>query len=220
MGVVSDFLSGIHRYFPTMMTTTLIVVGILLAKINWILVGLGSLITALIVLVLQWPFSGSRMGTSAIRDWDLNSAAILEVCGLLPAATGGTYTRVPSLWFALMSFYMAYILRNAISVYKTKPATAAAAASSSAQHRMGVGIISILTTVILFLVLAVARMTTSCEHWGGAILGIIIGGGIGVGWWYALAAAGTDYYPDIHSVMIGLQPGPVHGSAVACARTN
>lgn len=220
MGVVSDFLSGIHRYFPTMMTTTLIVVGLLLSKINWILVGFGSLVTALIVMVLQWPFSGGRMGTSAIGDWDLNSTAILEVCGLLPAATGGVYTRMPSLWFALVTFYMAYILRNAISVYTTRPATAAAAASSSAQHRKGVGIISILTTVILFLVLAVARMTTSCEHWLGALSGIVIGGSIGVGWWYALSAGGTDYYPDIHSVMIGLNPGPVHGSAVACARTN
>lgn len=220
MGVVSDFLSGIHRYFPTMMTTTLIVVGILLAKINWILVGLGSLVVASLVMLFQWFFSGNRMGHSAFGDWDLNGAAILEVCGLLPAATGGTYTRLPSLWFALMSFYMAYILKNAISVYTTKPATAAAAASSSAQHRKGVGIISILTTVIMFLVLAVARMTTSCEHWGGAILGIIIGGGIGVLWWYLLSTGGADYYPDIHSVMIGLQPGPVHGSAVACARTN
>lgn len=219
MGVVSDFLSGIHRYFPTMMTTTLIVVGILLAKVNWILVGLGSLVAALITLVLQWPFSGERV-QNPIRDWDLRGAAVLEVCGLLPAATGGTYTRVPSLWFTIMSFYMAYILKNAVSVYTTKPATAAAAASSSAQHRKGVGIISILTTVIMFLVLAVVRMTTSCEHWLGALLGIVIGGGIGVGWWYTLAAAGTDYYPDIHSVMIGLQPGPVHGSAVACARTN
>jgi hypothetical protein len=46
---MAEVLSGILRYFPNTMTMTLIVAGIMLAKISWLLVALGGIVVAIAV---------------------------------------------------------------------------------------------------------------------------------------------------------------------------
>ena len=78
------------------------------------------------------------------------------------------------------------------------------------QHRKSVGMVSMITTVILMLFIIVPRMFMSeCEtkYGAGSLLGLFIGGLAGYGWWKILSVCGPDVSPDIHGVMIGLQPG-------------
>jgi hypothetical protein len=207
MGLVNEFLSGAHRYFPNVITITLIVVGLFLGKSNWVLVGVGGLLLASIVLILfQGPASrifGSVPGMEMIA-----------ACSMIPTSNAA-YITFPSLWISLTFFYIMFILMNASNIYTTKP-TKLPAAAIPVQQRKGLGLISIVAAVIFLLTIAMSRYMTGCETIAGVLFGILLGVGAGVGWWYLLNACGADYYPDIHGVMIGLRPGNLHTSPVAC----
>jgi hypothetical protein len=209
MALVNEFLSGAHRYFPNMITLTLLVVGLFLGKANWVLIGVGGLITVLLVLLAQITL-GQLIG----GDGGPPGAALLAACSMLPSG-GGSYITTPSIWIALTMFYITYVLKNASNVYTTKP-TKLSSSSIPVQQRKGLGLISIVATVLLMLMLLLPRLMTGCETIFGVILGIATGIGAGIGWWHVLDACGADYYPDIHGVMIGLRPGSLHTSPVAC----
>jgi hypothetical protein len=81
------------------------------------------------------------------------------------------------------------------------------------------GLISMLATLILLVVLVGPRLLTGCEHWGGVVLGGILGLLVAVAWWYILNACGSDVLPDIHGVMLGLNPSTQKQVAMACLAT-
>ena len=205
---VLDLLSGILRYFPNTMIATLLVGGIALGKMSWILIAVGGILAAIAALTLQYAlFQSFHLGT-------LPGAAVLEMCSILPAASGA-YLTLPSLWMTLTAFFTTYILTNASVVYSTTPAQATSTALPVLQ-RKGVGLISMLAMTILFLFLAVPRFRTGCETVAGSLSGIGLGAVLGWAWWNVLNASGPDVYPDIHGVMIGLKPGALHKSPMAC----
>lgn len=211
MGLINEFLSGAHRYFPNMVTVTLIVVGLLLGKINWVLVGIGAILVTIVVLTLQYSI-GKALPTLGATTPGLE---MIAACSMLPTA-GGAYNTLPSVWIALSMFYLTYILKNAANIYTTKP-TKLPAAAIPVQQRKGLGLISIVATALLMLTLLIPRFLSGCET---SIIGVILGVALGISagslWWNILNACGADYYPDIHGVMIGIRPGKLHTSPVAC----
>lgn len=207
---MNEFLSSAHRHFPNIITTTLLIAGLFLGKANWVLVGIGAILTAIIVLAIQYMVGEGAPGME-----------LIAACSMIPTGGGG-YVTMPSLWVALTLFYMTYIITNAANVYTTKP-TKLPAAAIPVQQRKGLGLISMLAASLLLLTLLISRFMSGCESVAGmipSIAGVILGAGIGMaagyGWWRVLNACGADYYPDIHGVMIGLRPGSLHTSPVAC----
>jgi hypothetical protein len=198
---VVELLSGIYRFLPNTLTASLIVLGIFLGKISWILVGLGGVGLTILIAFLQYgklKFAGTY-GT-------LSGAAAVSACSIMPSNLQ-SFETIPSLWMATALFYMTYIMKNAITVYTRRP-KGATSDSLPVQHRKGVGIVSIITTVILLAFLIIPRFFWSqCESILGAVLGGILGILFGYGWWILLDLCGPDVYPDIHGVMIGLRPG-------------
>jgi hypothetical protein len=59
---------------------------------------------------------------------------------------------------------------------------------------------------IVFMALVFARGFTGCETWVGSILGVLIGGGTAVGYWYLLDACGSGTIPDILQIVGGTAP--------------
>jgi hypothetical protein len=127
------------------------------------------------------------------------------------------FSTIPSVWLTLAAFYMTYILTNAAYIYTSKP-TKLATEAIAVQQRKGIGLISILSTAILFLFFTVPRFMSQCEgHYKvGALIGIAIGSLFGWGSWNFLHACNSNLYPDIHGVMIGLKPGDLHTTPRAC----
>jgi hypothetical protein len=208
MAVINELLSGIHRYFPNVMTASLIVIGLLTAKVGWVLVGVGAILLAIVVLILQYTIN------KMIGLGDLPGADVLKACSIIPTATG-TFRTTPSVWMSLTAFFLTYIIVNASNVYTTTPAKKAKD-SIPVQQRKSVGILSMLAVAILFILLLIPRYASPCESTIGTILGLVVGGFAGWGWWQILNACGADIYPDIHSVMIGLKPASLRTSPVAC----
>ena len=209
MPSITEVLSGVLRYFPNTMTMTLLVAGIMLGKISWLLVALGGLVLAIIVLVLQGLFQ-----RGGVMFGQIPGAAVLEACSLLPISTG-SYSPVPSMWVSLTVYYGIYILMNAINIYQVTPNKMSKEAIP-VQQRKGLGVISILASLILLMFLLVPRWKTTCETKTGLVTGILLGVGAAVGYWYVLDACGADLYPDVHGVMLGLRPDFLKTHPVAC----
>ena len=200
---VVEVLSGIYHYLPNTFTVALMVGGIFMGKIAWILIAIGAITLTMFISILQGAVTKfwGPIGT-------FEGAATVQACSILPS-NATTYDAFPSLWMSVSSFYLVYILRNAYSVYTTRPMNLPNE-SLMVQHRKSVGMVSMITTVILMLFIIVPRMFMSeCEtkYGAGSLLGLFIGGLAGYGWWKILSVCGPDVSPDIHGVMIGLQPG-------------
>ena len=205
MSHVAELLSGLLRFFPNTMLVTLFVVGIALGKISWVLVSIGGIVVTIFTVLIQY------MALKALGLGVMPGVAVMEACSLIPIANGG-YSSVPSLWVALSSFFVTYVIVNAANIYNATPVRVSKEAIS-VQQRKGIGLISMLAASILFVFLMIPRYWTSCETLIGIITGLVVGVGGGVVWWNILDACGPDLYPDIHSVMIGLKPG---GITLAC----
>lgn len=202
-------LTGILRYFPNTMLVTTIVIGLLTARLNWILIGVGGVLLSMFVLTLQYMF------LRTLNIGEIPGAGVIEACTLLPVAAGGEFSALPSIWMALTTFFAAYIITNAAAIYSA-PAKQAPT-TIPVQQRKGLGLISILATVLLWLFLVIPRATTGCETIFGSLLGILIGGAVGYGWWHLLFACFQPVWPDIHGVMIGTAPGVLRVGPLVCA---
>ncbi len=199
-------LTGIHRYFPSTMITGLIVLGLTLGRVSWVLVGVGGIILTILIMIMQ-----VIVGRFAPTE---QTPGLIEACSVLPLS-GSTYFMVPSFWFTITTFFLSYIMSNAVSVY-TKNPTKQPNTAIAVQQRKGLGVISIVAVLVIGLILLGARMLSPCESWVGSISSILLGGGLGYAWWYALSKQGNDIFQDIHGVMVGLQPGDLRTGPVAC----
>ena len=212
MSNIVDLLTGLLRYFPNTMITTLFVLGVTTGKLAWILIAIGGILVMILTLTGQYVFL-KTLGIGALRDGP--GATIVEACSILPVA-GGEYSATPSLWTAVSSFFATYIFMNALNIYTQSPARVNRE-KIGVQQRKGMGLISMLAASLLFVFLLVPRYWTDCETIFGLITGLAIGVGSGVVWWKVLDACGPDVYPDIHGVMIGLKPGALKTAPRACA---
>lgn len=210
MASFAELLSGILRFFPNTMIVTLLLVGIVTGKLSWIVIAVGAILLAVGVLTLQYVFG------KVYPAGYMPGAAVMEACSLLPVISStATYTALPSLWMALTGYFLTYILVNAVRVYTAMPATAKNNSLPVVQ-RKGIGLISILAVIVLFIFLMIPRYRTGCETRMGTVLGLAAGVAMGWVWWQVLDACGSDVFPDIHGVLMGLKPGLLHTAPVAC----
>ena len=211
MSMLVEMLSGVMRYFPNTMVVALFVVGITTGKLAWVLVAIGGVLIAMAALTVQY-FMKKAFGIGPMPG-----LAAIEACSLLPIIKTEEYAAVPSAWTSMTTFFISFIFMNAYHIYtaKTKHGNKNI---TPVQQRKGIGLISMFAAVILFFFLVIPRYWTSCENIMGLILGLTLGIGGAVFWWYLLSACGADVYPDIHGVMIGLRPANLHDNPVACMK--
>jgi len=205
-----EILAGILRYFPNTMLTTLMVVGLLTARLNWIMIGVGGILLSIFVLTLQYIFLKSlNLGV-------IPGSAVIEACSLLPITGDAEFSSLPSIWMALTTFFASYILTNAVAIYTTPATKKSANSSIPVQQRKGLGIISIVAVLLMWLFLVIPRAITGCETVFGTILGVGLGAVAGWGWWQILYACFQSAWPDIHGVMLGTAPGALRSGPMAC----
>ena len=210
-GFVEVLLSAAN-YFPTAIGVTMGVGGLATARMPWVITAMGMAILGTIMIAIHMLLGKTPL---ASIPSELTGRHIYEVCSLapLPGATG-TYFSVPSMWITLTTFILMVIMLSAGNVATMNP-TAASKEALPVQQRKGVGTLSLLAAVILFLFMLILRVRTGCETIVGILVGIAVGASFGVAWWSIMRVGGPAVW-DVHGVMLGTQPGSLRTGPLAC----
>lgn len=230
-----DTMSGILRFLPLTLTVSFIALGIMLNNMPWLLVGAGAVAVWAINTIFHLLGFRIPAGLAPLLGGGVLPAIYDTTCSLIP---GITYVQVPSMWFALMGYFMAYILSNASNVYNASAATAkgytkgsnagmgsqvmtagtvvASSNSIGVVQRKSVGLISIIAVSVLFAIIMIPRFMNQCESTFGIISGLAVGAALGYSLWAAINSNKTNPLADIHGVMLGLSPGYLRHSPIAC----
>lgn len=207
LDIATDFANRMREFTLTTyhnLPNTLFVASLLLGSIQgnlpmvWVSVGMviNSLIvgTSQEVLALIFPkWNQVHQPVSAsctiIQDFDPNADQ--------------TYIVAPSHWFAATTYFVVFVLYNAIQV-TIRPAAAGADPKKIDVRRAFS--LSVIMLSIFFLAIILLRGLTGCDTWLGSILGILMGSGVAIGYWHLLDVCNSGVPPDILNVIAATAP--------------
>ncbi len=114
-----------------------------------------------------------------------------DVCNLAPSAYGGTELLkvAPSFWMAQVVFFFAYLIQNAVSLYKETPDPKASYAK--VLNRKEQALTSAIVSSILLVVLLILRYKlTGCETLFGISVALLTMIPLGIGWYFLAELSG------------------------------
>jgi hypothetical protein len=197
-----EFLLGTYHDLPNVLFTGSLILGSIMGYLPLVWVSLGLILNGASVAILQGVFS------LLFPTWNQVSVASgstpCEILGL-SAGTAGSATTVvaPSHWLSAATFFAVFSIYNSIQVALKPPAAGANQEKIDVRRAFS---LSVMVIGVVFLTLVMARGFSGCETWLGSITGVLIGGGLGIGYWYLLDACGTGSIPDVLQVVHSLPP--------------
>lgn len=225
--IISDirvFLYGGMRTLPLTLAGTLLILGLMTANyaILFFLVGFLLLVPAVsIVIDLLAKFIGLDKYFRTTQT-DTCRLVIPFITSSTNSISSDTSTTFSSLWVSLMSFFFGYILSNGFALY-SRPAMNNEISLQQQQEPSGVtkrtsqALISIITTVLFFLLVIGYRLYTGCETKMGTVISILIFGLLGRGWYNALSSVGQDRLSDLFGIANRLLPqSAIANGPIAC----
>lgn len=135
----------------------------------------------------------------------VNIPAGLGVCSIIqsPIDDDAVITVAPSHWLSAATFFATFTIWNSIQVAIREPANGVDKEKVSTRRAVS---ISAMIVGIFFFALVLGRGFTGCETWLGSTLGVFIGVGVAIGYWYLLDACGTGVIPDILQIVNASAP--------------
>ena len=161
-------------------------------------ISIGMMLNALVVL-------GSQEILDFAFEWDQIRQPSSRVCSLIQDTVNSEATTVvaPSYWFASTTYFVVFVLYNAIQV-AGRPA-AQGVDNKKVDMRVAFSLSVILLSIFFFFLLLL-RGFTGCETWLGSTLGILIGSGVAIMYWHILDICHSGIPPDILNVVSALAP--------------
>lgn len=133
---------------------------------------------------------------------------------------------IVSQWMAMVVFFISYFIRNAVALMMRAPEPTGAIEVTEAQvkeierkasYRKTQAVVSLLSIVIVASIFLILRIRTGCESVVGTILGIILYGIAGYGWYEALRSISQDRLADLFGIANRLlSPGAIANGPVVC----
>jgi hypothetical protein len=109
----------------------------------------------------------------------------------------------PSQWMGASVFFAVFSIYNSVRVAIRESAPGANKDLVSNRRAFS---LSTLIVGLAFFLLVLARSFTGCESIMGGILGVLVGGGVAIGFWHILDVCGTGRIPDILQVVRSMAP--------------
>jgi hypothetical protein len=201
-------LSTYHN-LPNTIFVTLMLLGAIQGNLPMIWVGVGMVGNALTVTALQ-----ELLTLILDPSWSQLSQPLSSTCSIIPDgewAPGGSgkesagkfITVAPSHWFSATTYFIVFILYNAIQV-AMRP-VAEGADPNKVDVRLAFTM-SVMSLSIFFFAILLLRGFTGCETWLGSILGILVGSGVAIGYWHLLDVCHSGVPPDILNVVAATAP--------------
>jgi hypothetical protein len=201
-------LSTYHN-LPNTIFVTLLLLGAIQGNLPMIWVGVGMVGNALTVTAFQ-----ELLTLILDPSWSQLSQPLSSTCSIIPDGDwvpGGTgkdtagkfVTVAPSHWFAATTYFIVFILYNAIQVAMRPIAKGADPNKVDVRLAFTMSVISLST---FFFAILLLRGFTGCETWLGSILGILVGSGVAIGYWHLLDMCHSGVPPDILNVVAATAP--------------
>jgi hypothetical protein len=234
-GIVSDiriFLYGGLLNLPLTIAGTFLILGLFTANYAMLFFLLGFL-----VLTPLLSFLINMAGSPIFSGWVNNPFSVKtgDICKIVvPYETpknmnstpiGSSETVITSTWMAMISFFIGYILTNALVLYgRESPEVTVKVESSSASdlntkinNRKTQALVATASIIIFALIVFVARYYTGCESILGMIISAFVFGFSGNGWYKALSSVGQDRLSDLFGIANRLlTPGAIENGPIAC----
>ena len=204
---MSDFILRLREFtlttynnLPNTIFITSLLLGAIQGNLPMIWVSMGMILNTLTVSTLQ-----EALGIIFPR-WNQIHQPASATCGIVPdfdMSAPPTVIVAPSHWFASTTYFVVFILFNAIQV-AMRPVQANTDAKKVDVRLAFTG--SVLMVSIFFFAILLLRGFTACETWLGSILGILVGAGVAIGYWYLLDICHSGVPPDILNVVTATAP--------------
>lgn len=250
-GIISDipvFLYGGLRSLPLTLGGTMLILGLFTSNYAILFFLLGFLIVAplgtwvmnrflpiifnagyFIVWLISLRFT--EKGIDPIVHWTeipYFKVPIKDICKLvIPYPTtndGQPEVVISSEWMAMVSFFIGYIICNALQLYNTDMLNSASINSANAsdtevkvKKRKGQAMIALISIIIFALIVLGFRLNQGCEKWIGALLTAAGFGTAGYYWYNLLSKVGQGRLSDIFGIANRLlAPSAIKNGPIAC----
>jgi len=204
---IREFLLASYHDLPNVLFVGALLIGSLMGYLPLVWVAFGLLANAITVSAIQrtlellfptWSQLYQDPVSATCSTGFLQVRSLKEDPGSVPRRTVA-----PSHWLAATVFFAVFTMYNSIRV-AIAPAANGVSEEKVAERRA----FSLSATVaaFLFLLLILSRFFSGCETIVGTLLGVLVGGGMAIGYWHFLDLCGSGRVPDVLQVMGSMAP--------------
>lgn len=212
------FILGAYHDLPNVLFISSLVLGALIGYLPLVWVSLGLVANAGLIALLQnfLAFLFPTWAQVVVPAHNLMCNVFGRVRPPTPINREEVTIIAPSQWLGAAAFFASFVGYNSVMLL-TRPAAAGASADKIANRQAFS--ITTLTISLIFFLFVLARGFTGCESWLGGVLGVGVGGGFAVLFWYLLDACGTGTVPDVLQITSAMAPaaGSEDPTPVVCA---
>lgn len=193
-----EFIISTYHNMPNVILVSSLLLGAIQGNLSMIWLAIGMILNALAVLGAQ-----ELLGL-AFPLWKQIHQPTNRTCSITQDTLTSPRTIVaPSYWYATTTYFVVFILYNAIQV-AFKP-SARGAQSKKVDIRVAFSL-SVMILSIFFFCLLMLRGLTGCETWVGSVLGILMGSALSISYWHMLDICNSGIPADILNVVTSLTP--------------
>ncbi len=194
-----EFLLGAYHDLPNVLFTGSLVLGSITGYLSLVWVALGLILNGLSISIFQ---KGLGLLFPTWGQIVVPSGSL--ACEVIRSSDGGDTTLVaPSHWLSATAFFAVFIIYNSIRVTIRTPEKGVSDEKVNVRRAFSM---SVFVIGLAFFLLILSRGFSGCETWLGGTLGVLLGGGIAVGYWHLLDACGSGIIPDILQVVGSMAP--------------
>ncbi len=226
MDLISDirvFLYGGTRSLPLVIAGTLMILGLMTANYAALFFLVGFIIIAPLA-AKTVDLLGGFIGLDKwfkVTQTDICQIIIPYITNSANSVKSETSTLFSSLWVSMMSFFFGYMISNGVALYSRPAMNTKISIDDNGvpgvAARTSQALISIITTILMFIALMGYRLYTGCETKWGMLISIIIFGLMGHSWYLALSGVGQDRLSDLFGIANRLLPETaIQNSPIAC----
>jgi hypothetical protein len=209
-----NFMDQGFRSLPTILGGFTLIVGLIQGNFNFLFFFVGLFILAPLAALIvngltELLFTSLPESISIPQElWLIPNGAAVQ-CSMFPMSVGGgipgAANSVPSYWFTMMAFFFSYLFVNAYSLYnKQSNSKAPQEAVSARKSQATISMVMIVALGIITTILRYAK--TGCETGLGVLISILLGTGLGVGWYKFMRSCGLGRLDDLFGISNRLLP--------------
>lgn len=227
IGDVKAFFIGGFLNMPLALAGTLLIVSLMTANYSMLFMVIGVLLGVPIlwyILHILAEFAGSTFGAPGLFAIKKSDISTLIAPYPVKATNDGLVFTTAGMWAGMMMFILGYLLNNAIDLYRYESKIPTIASESTKKlleegtsNRKSQAVVSIAIIAIIIVTIVIYRLANKLDPILSGLVGMIIFGFVGAGWYSALSANTEGRLSDVFGIANRiLKPMAMQDEPLAC----